>query len=91
MPSEWGLRAQLRNALRSPGPPSRECEIPVRVRLDLNVGGVLVVDAVATGWRGQLVRVRLDEITLTVRGQPSGPAAVWVLASNVRRRYPAQM
>ncbi len=80
MPSEWGLRAQLRNALRSPGPPSRECEIPVRVRLDSNVGGVRVVDA---------VRVRLDEITLTVRGQPSGPAEVWVLASDVRRRYPA--
>ncbi len=89
MPSEWGLRAQLRNALNSPGPPSRECEIPVRVRLDWNVGGVRVVDAVATGWRGQLVRVRLDGITLTVRAQPSGPAEVWVLASDVRRRYPA--
>jgi len=47
------------------------CEIPVRVRLDWNVGGVRVVDAVATGWRGQLVRVRLDGITRTVRG-PAG-------------------
>ena len=89
MPSEWGLRAQLRNALRAPGPPSCVCEISVRVRLDWNVGGLLVVDAIATGWRGQLVRVRLDEITLTVRGQPSGPAEGWVLASDVRRRYPA--
>ena len=86
MPSEWGLRAQLRNALRSPGPPSRECEIPVRARLDWNVGGVRVVDAVATGWRGQLVRVLLDEITLTVRGRPSGPAEVWVPAADVQRR-----
>jgi len=86
VPSEWGLRAQLRNALRAPGPPSRECEIPVRVRLDWNVGGVRVVDAIATGWRGQLVRVRLDEITLTVRGQPSGPAEVWVPAADVQRR-----
>ena len=85
MPSDWGLRAQLRNALRAPGPPSRECEIPVRVRLDWNFGGVRVVDAVATGWRGQLVRVRLDEITLTIRGRPSGPAEVWVLASDVQR------
>jgi len=61
----------------------------VRVRLDWNVGGVRVVDAVATGWRGQLVRVRLDEITRTVRGQPVGAADVWVPASDVRRRYPA--
>ena len=86
MPSEWGLKAQFRNALRSPGPPSRECEIRVRVRLDWNVGGVRVVDAVATGWRGQLVRVRLDEITLTVRGRASGPAVVWVPAADVQRR-----
>jgi len=57
----------------------------VRVRLDWNFGGVRVVDAVATGWRGQLVRVRLDEITLTIRGRPSGPAEVWVLASDVQR------
>ncbi len=85
MPSEWGLRAQLRNALRSPGPPFRVCEIPVRVRLDWNVGGVRVVDAVATGWRGQLVRVRLDEIASTARGRPVG-AEGRVLATDVGRR-----
>ena len=86
MPSEWGLRAQLRNAIRPPGPPSRECAIPVHVRLHWRVDGVAVADAVATGWRGRLVRVRLDWITLTVRGEPVGPAEVWLPASDVRRR-----
>lgn len=76
MPSEWGMRVQVLNVYRAPARVEKVCNIAVRVRLDWRVKGEQVVDGMATGWRGRLVRVYLAEQGVEV----------WVLADDVHRR-----
>jgi hypothetical protein len=75
VPSEWGIHAQIRNAYRPPTSVEHVCYIPVRVRLDWRTKDAEIIEAVATGWRGRLVRVHLAEHGVEV----------WLIANDVRR------